>query len=172
VEAVPVMALASELERLPPLSAQTAAMIKTRTICRNPVLPPQHLAKAGVHPLNLARATIHPRAGVVLDYNTINTSLTNYTFQGDTTYYISGSVYLYGINTFEGGTVIKYASGTSINTEYQNDLNWETSAYRPVVFTAKDDNTVGVTITGSTGRCKPHIQFSNQLCPASDSSCL
>ena len=37
-------------------------------------------------------------AGLMLDYQIINGSLTNVTFQGDTTYYISGAVNLYGTN--------------------------------------------------------------------------
>ena len=45
--------------------------------------------------------------GLVLDYITLNSSQTNYTFQGDTTYYISGSLNLFGTNIFEGGSVIK-----------------------------------------------------------------
>ena len=52
---------------------------------------------------------------LVLDYTTMATSATNYVFRGDMTYYISGTVNLYGTNTWEGNSVIKFASGTSIN---------------------------------------------------------
>ncbi|MGA2870755.1 MAG: hypothetical protein ABSF34_16530, partial [Verrucomicrobiota bacterium] len=152
VEAVPVAALAEQLESLPASSAQTASTAKTRVISRNLILPPQHLAKAGVQPLKLARTGTSRKPGVVLDYLTVNSSLTNYTFQGDATVFISGAVYLYGANnTFEGGSVIKYANNASINLEAESGLNWLGSAYRPVIFTAKDDNSVGDTISGSTG---------------------
>ena len=151
VEAVPVMALTDELESLPPAStAQIASIVKARVISKILVLPPQHLAKASTHPLKLARSAMRWKPGVVLDYNTINSSLTNYTFQGDTTYYLSGTVNLYGTNTFEGGTVLKYASGVGLNV-YGSQINWEAGSYRPVIFTAKDDNYDGQVLTGSTG---------------------
>ena len=79
-------------------------------------------------------------------------SQTNFTFQGDTTYYISGALNLYGTNTFEGGAVIKYARGASlILNGAGNAVQTLASAYRPVIFTARDDNSVGQTIGGSTG---------------------
>ena len=155
VEAVPVSALAEQLDNLPAPTAQTASTAKARAISRNLILPPQHLAKAGVQPLKLARAGISRKPGVVLDYLTVNSSLTNYTFQGDTTYYISGTTYSYGTNIFEGGTVIKYASSGEIYIQPHPgttpSVTFEASAYRPVVFTAKDDNSVGDAISGSTG---------------------
>ena len=100
VEAVPVAALAEQLDSLPAPTAQTASTAKARIISRNLVLPPQHLARAGVQPLKLAGTGISRKPGVVLDYLTVNSSVTNYTFQGDTTYYISGTTYIYGTNTF------------------------------------------------------------------------
>ncbi|MGA2869947.1 MAG: hypothetical protein ABSF34_12415, partial [Verrucomicrobiota bacterium] len=151
VEAVPVAALAEQLDGLPAPTAQTASTAKARVISRNLVLPPQHLAKADVPPLKLARAGTSRKPGVVMDYLTVNSSLTNYTFQDNTTYYISGSVYLYGTNTFVDGAVLKYATNASVNLGTESGLNWMGSAYRPVIFTAKDDNSVGDTISGSTG---------------------
>ena len=156
VEAVPVAALAEQLDALPAASAQTASMAKTHVISRNLVLPPQHLAKAGVQPLKLAGTGINRKPGVVLDYLTVNSSLTNYTFQSDTTYYISGTTYAYGTSTFEGGTVLKYTASSALDLIASAwypypQIIWHGSAYRPVVFTAKDDNSLGDTITGSTG---------------------
>ncbi|HWY29628.1 MAG TPA: hypothetical protein VNX46_02670, partial [Candidatus Acidoferrum sp.] len=92
-----------------------------------------------------------PTTGFVMDYQTINTSQTNYTFQSDTTYYISGSVNLYATNTFEGGTVIKYATNGSITISGSTQsIIWKGGEYRPVVFTAVDDNSVGVSIGSGT----------------------
>ena len=76
-------------------------------------------------------------------------SQTNWTFQCDTTYYISGTVNLSGTNTFEGAAVFKYANNASINIS--GGLNWQAATYRPVIFTAMDDNSVGESIYGSTG---------------------
>jgi hypothetical protein len=172
VEAVPVAALAEQLDSLPAPTAQTASTAKACVISRNLVLPPQHLAKAGVQPLKLARAVINRKRGVVLDYVTVNTSVTNFTFQGDTTYYVDGGYNLLtGTTTFEGGTVIKFPSAAytdNMSNDWKNyyagdsgigisgTINWEASAYRPVVFTAVDDNSIGETIAGSTGTPAGH----------------
>lgn len=90
--------------------------------------------------------------GVVLDYTTIDSSLTNYIFQGDTTYYVSGTVNLYETTTFEGGTVIKFnpSSASSLVINSGTVVNGG-RAYRPVVCTSKNDNSVGETISGSSG---------------------
>ena len=85
----------------------------------------------------------------VPSYTVLYGSLTNYIFQGDTTYYIPGTVNLYGTNTFEGGAVLKYAANAQINVV--SNLVWLATAYRPVIFTAKDDNSAGASINGSTG---------------------
>ncbi|MFZ0828024.1 MAG: nidogen-like domain-containing protein [Verrucomicrobiia bacterium] len=72
----------------------------------------------------------------------------NYTFRGDSTYYVTNAITLGGTATFEGGAVIKYAVGASLNL---GNVNCQATAYHPVIFTAKDDNSVGNTISGSTG---------------------
>jgi len=89
--------------------------------------------------------------GWLLDYQIIISSQTNYTFKGDTTYYISADVYLYGATTIEGGTVIKYTNSAPKLMCYNGPVSCLTSDYRPAVLTAKDDDTVGETIAGSTG---------------------
>ena len=91
--------------------------------------------------------------GFVLDYTTINASKTNYTFRADETYYVTAYVYLYGTTTLEGGTVIKYApkSGYSPQLLVTGPVDCKTDFYRPAILTAKDENTVGTTISGSSG---------------------
>ena len=91
--------------------------------------------------------------GFVLDY-ALMTSQTNLVVKEDTTYYVSGSVYLSGNTVFEGGTVIKYATNAAIifTPSYTSPhVTFASSAYRPVICTAKDDNSVGDQINGSTG---------------------
>ena len=48
---------------------------------------------------SITRGQMSQAPALVLDYTTLNTSLTNYTFQGDTTYYIAGPVTLAGSTT-------------------------------------------------------------------------
>jgi hypothetical protein len=84
-----------------------------------------------------------------MDYIAVNSSLTNFTFQGDTTYYVTGAGLLFGTTKFEGGAVVKYTNNCYLRLFGPADC--DTSPYRPVVFTSKDDNSVGQTINGSTG---------------------
>lgn len=83
-------------------------------------------------------------------YVVLSGSLTNFTFQGDETYYINGPVNLYGTIIFEGGAVIKYARSANLFL-YTSNVQTPTAACRPVFFTAADDNSVGKAIIGSVG---------------------
>ena len=86
---------------------------------------------------------------LILDYITV-ASANNFTFNCDTTYLISSNVTLGGTNTvFEGGTILKYTTNSSLTVN--SPVTWLGSEYRPVVMTAKDDNTMGDGISGSTG---------------------
>lgn len=90
------------------------------------------------------------RKGFVLDYVAVAaSSLTNYHFKGDTTYHVTGLVQLYGTTVLEGA-VIKYDSSASY-LQIRGPVDCRTSSYRPAIFTAKDDDTVGEIIAGSTG---------------------
>ena len=115
--------------------------------------PKAPVAKSAARPMRLAMGT-PPGKGYVLDYITLGAAYTNFIFQGDTTYYISGSLTLFGTNSFEGGAVLKYSTNatlTIVPSSIPCGINFLTAPYHPVVFTAKDDNTVGNVISGSTG---------------------
>lgn len=170
VEQVPIAQIASQLDALP--AGQTASIKRRRNSILNVVskkrLWPVGFAKndrkgvkmlsqRNVQQKNGVTMATRKRAGsetgapsFVLDFVTLNTSQTNMVFQGDTTYYVSGGVGLYGTNTtFEGGTVIKYTNNVILAIE--SPVSWLSSAYRPIIMTAKDDNSVGDAISGSTG---------------------
>lgn len=151
IEEVPVSQIAGDLQSLPPsqASAGRSSNSVVNVVSRRRMLPPQPLAKAGTNQMRIASLPIK-KIGFVLDYTSFNTSQTNCTFQADTTYYISGNVNLYGTNTtFEGGTVLKYTNGVSLTVN--TPVTWLAGPYRPVVMVAKDDNTVGEAISGSSG---------------------
>ena len=93
--------------------------------------------------------------GVVLDWTLLG-SATNFTFKGDSTYYCNGTVNLSVTGTnatvIEGGTVVKFTNSTaSARITIIGPISCQTSAYRPAVFTSKDDSSIGEAITGSTG---------------------
>lgn len=91
------------------------------------------------------------RPGLVLDYVTTNGSAINFTFRHDTTYYVTGSFTVSGTTTFDSGTVVKYGNTGSPAINVSGNLVFRGEMYRPVILTAKDDNTVGEAIAGSTG---------------------
>ena len=150
VEEVPVVSIAAELESLPLPTRQTSSTATTLAVSRNLILPPQRLVKTTPKAMLMAKGS-RPTQGLVLDYNTINSRQTNYSFRGDTTYYISGRVYLFGTNRFEGGAVIKYTNNAALFNSSTTSPQVLATAYRPVIFTAQDDNSVGDTISVSTG---------------------
>jgi hypothetical protein len=89
---------------------------------------------------------------VVLDYPlSLTGNLTNYVLRGDTTYYLSGTVNLYGTTVLQGGAVMKYTNNGAGSLVIKGPIECQTDPYRPAVFTSKDDNTVGETIPGSSG---------------------
>jgi hypothetical protein len=148
VEQVPVPSLRQQFQSLPKAegaSLQSGTNSLRRTASAKRLLPAARAAtETSALPMQAASLKL-PRGSLVLDYTTMATSATNYVFCGDMTYYISDTVNLYGTNTWEGNSVIKFASGTCINlmSVGNSKLNFLSTAYRPVVFTAKDDNTVG-----------------------------
>ncbi len=89
--------------------------------------------------------------GVVIDWELVQ-SQANLTFKGDTTYLVMGPVNLTGITTIEGGSVVKYTNAIATpKISVTGTIKCKTGPYRPAFFTAKDDNTVGEIIPGSTG---------------------
>lgn len=93
----------------------------------------------------------HSAPGVVLDWELLQ-SQANFTFRGDTTYLVTGTVNLSGTTTLEGGTVVKFApQNSAVRINYSGPLICQTGPYRPAIFTARDDNTVGQVVPDSTG---------------------
>ena len=155
VEEVPVNAVADKLSQLPPPPAASTRISPgspLHMVSAKRLLPAQPLAQvdSGKRLTQMVQAAV-PAQGLVLDYITLNSSLTNYTFQGDTTYFISGPVILAGTVNFEGGAVLKYSWNASLDISLVTAVNCQATAYRPVVFTAKDDDSVGQIIDGSFG---------------------
>jgi hypothetical protein len=103
-------------------------------------------------PVQLARAAEYCPTGLVLDYTALGTLTANtYRFKGDTTYYLSGPsrILISGEAIFEGGTVIKIAPTNSGGIVLNGSSRWLGSMYRPCIFTARDDSSVGEWIPAS-----------------------
>ncbi len=88
-------------------------------------------------------------AGFVVDYSIV-TSSADFVFKADTTYYVTNTVYLTGTTVFEGGTVIKFATNSAASLSVEA-VDCRTASYRPAIFTARDDDSVGEVLPSSTG---------------------
>jgi hypothetical protein len=112
--------------------------------------PKKHVLSEGGEVMRLAKLPGRAK-GVTVDYSVVS-SQTNFTFRGDTTYFINGTVNLSGSTVLEGGAVIKATNGTtSSRIVLKGPLDCRTAPYRPAIFTGWSDNTVGETIPGSSG---------------------
>jgi hypothetical protein len=156
VEEVPVQRIKTQLEQLPiPASANTTVSMANpilHKVSARRLLPPARLVQAGTNMMRLAKAKWSYKSGVVLDYLTIDSDVDDLTFQGDTTYYISDPINVDDTLTIEGGSVVKFPISDDQQIYFSGEyLNCKTAPYRPAIFTAKDDNSVGETISGSTG---------------------
>lgn len=167
--------VSGQLQKLPKVQTYEGASLQRRgrgdsALAGLKNLLPKRYAKAVPKPTDkprrMAKAVVDTRPSFVMDYVTLS-SQTNFTFKSDTTYYVNGTLYLAGITTFEGGTVLKYATNASVvlNVDYatggpHDDITTcHTDSYRPVVLTSKDDNSIGETISGSSGN--PVHRFAN-----------
>lgn len=156
-EEVPFSKIQAELGKLPQQSSLGQKKWR-KTEFANMQLPTPPNSKPTDKMFETAMADT-ASAGYVVDYEMVGAALTNYTFQGDMTYYITAPVILMGTNYIEGGAVIKYtnyiwyqgSSGAHLEIGSTTQLIFKTSAYRPAIFTAKDDDRMGETVAGSTG---------------------
>jgi hypothetical protein len=166
LEEVEFRSVRPRIEALPPppgaLNRQPAPGSVLHRVVDGRLLPPPRLVRQSTNTFQIARAQVDSAPGYVLDYVTLINSYTNLTLQGDTTYYVSGWVDVVGVLTIEGGSVIKFpdgsVSGGSISAQ---QIVCATGPYRPAIFTSKNDNTVGQSITNSTG--SPEIIMANLL---------
>ena len=153
----------------PGLRALPAPTVKTSSLTPPPRAQKTRMAALSVPPLREAKRTSNEKIvpgrtaavalskprGVVIDYVATPTSMsTPIIYSSDSTYYVSGTVYATGPVVMEGAT-FKFPS-TSGSIEVEGGLTMSTTNYRPAIFTAADDNTIGTTLstniwTGYTG---------------------
>ena len=164
LEKVPLRKIRPQLAGLPPqANVKARAKGMAAGISSLPKVP---LAQRPA-PMTLRKmaAAAPAEKGYVLDYIELNFDQVNYTFKSDTTYQISSGLNLDGATTLEGGTVIKFSDALDGGT-YNYDptsgtghavltcnsyVQCETGPYRPAILTSMDDDSVGESISGSTG---------------------
>jgi len=155
MEEVPIKRIAAALQSLPSANVVVLAIptnsILYKTSVNRLLVPSRLVQRSGTNAVQLAKADINKKPGVVLDYATISSGQTNFIFQGDTTYYISGEYNLSGTTTIEGGAVIKMNGSGQIDIDQNGAINCQTGPYHPAVFTSFNDDSVGESISGSSG---------------------
>jgi hypothetical protein len=90
---------------------------------------------------------------VVWDYHTVNGTIAeDEEWYADATYYISEAIYLSNGAELkiEPGTIIKFNDDGYINAQ-SGKLTAQGKPYEYIIFSSKNDNTCGETITGSSG---------------------
>jgi hypothetical protein len=151
IESVPLSSLQSALDQLPPAPVKQAQRtVRDLKKYVQTHRPPDQRQTASVRNIRRDTASASPRPGLVLDYSTVSGYMTNLTFQGDTTYYVTGPLNLSGVTTIEGATVVKFANANNPSCQVSGTIVCQTGFYSPAVFTARDDNSVGAIISGST----------------------
>jgi hypothetical protein len=144
--------VAAQLQTLPAYGANGRSAVNQFEGFPERLPPRPKLAQQGAGGLKMAASSPKPDKGFVMDYVTVTSTYTNYTFQGDTTYYITGWVTLNGTTTIEGGAVVKFLDNSSAYAlDLEGPLVCQTSPYHPAVLTSKNDNSAGSTISGSSG---------------------
>ena len=116
-------------------------------------------------PPRLSALGPEPSQGFVWDYVILNGASDGLTLKGGTTYYIGSDVLLGGLTTLEGAAILKYTNGARL--EILGSLACRTAPFQPAIATARDDDTVGTVLPGSTGQpanyyAAPAFYFWNQ----------
>lgn len=146
VEKVPFKWIEPELQKLARPQAANERRRNQVAVKRGsnlPVLKQQAAAKA--KPVRMAAIEPHRASGFVLDFE-LASSVASMTWQGGTTYYVSGPTVV-TTNVFERGCVIKIAPTNSAKLTINGPVTCHTSAYGPVVISGRDENSVGGLIT-------------------------
>jgi hypothetical protein len=150
-----VEGLGEELRSLPevevdPAAGQARRITGKRKAAYASIPRPPALGEANATPprraKQLAQAQPHTHRGVVIDYQaTLDASSSP--LRGDTTYYVSGPVSFNSL-TLESGAVLKFKHYTTPTegdayVKVNGTLTCRTSANRPAIFTAANDDTEG-----------------------------
>ena len=97
------------------------------------------------------------RRGLAIDYE-LGGSYGSLRLKSDSTYFFSSDATVDYL-LIEGGAVLKFAPGATLRINPGGTIDCQTSPYLKAVLTSKNDNTVGATISGSTGNPAPDASF-------------
>lgn len=172
VESIPLASASEHLKTLPPAKGafkidkgvknRMQAMRREGSKRTRPVAISENKKPGEIRITALAKATLPPRAGFVLDFGTLVTQ-TNQILAGYTTYVVASNsvVSLSGTTVIEPGTVVKFGqfnSGTPV-INILGTIDCRTKPYAPAVFTSREDRTVGETNTAITASINTNVSY-------------
>jgi|GEM_PF-4324450 len=157
LEQVPLDYIKVDLETLP-----QSTNILTSQVTRDPILfyaqskrifPPAREVVKDTNQILTASMDFKSKPGVVLDYSTIVSGQTNFTFIGTNTYLIRGTPQFSGVTTIQGGAVLKFDHdyGNGSGLILTGTISCTPGNFRTAYLTDLNDNSVGQTITNSSG---------------------
>jgi hypothetical protein len=166
VEELPLEDLAEDLNALPlTASIRQPATSNLKFATNRRQFPPAHEFIADTNQILLAAADFTKESGVVLDYTTMDSDQTDFTFEANTTYYISQAFAVFGNLTIEPDAVIKVGSDPYWSALEPWVGGWGLSVYVAgsiicpssglATLTSMNDDSVGDIIAGSTGNPSP-----------------
>lgn len=156
IESVEYELVKKDLEPLPECGTRTAWMPKPRKGKLADLFIPSAdnaAEQAKVTPktkaTRMAQANFQPRNGFAIDYlASIGGTLSGTrVFAGDTTYFLTNAVTCNGAVTIESGTVFKFPTNSTSYFKLTGTVTCKTTSFRPSIFTAADDGTVGDTLS-------------------------
>ena len=156
VESVPLASIQKHIANLPQVAATRKSPLRVfrgsstlAALVAGDALPGSRQLFRTTEPVLMAN-NAKPSEGLVFDYILLS-STSGQTLSGGTTYYVSGAVSLTGTTVIDGGAIVKYANTNGAKISLDGFADCQTAAFRPAIFTAQDDDSVGAIISGSSG---------------------
>jgi hypothetical protein len=154
VEQLPFHRIRGELQSLPvPASAPTTTVSLNsplHKVSSSRLLVPNRPAREYVgSAVQLARARVTQKPGVVLDYTTIDSDQDEFAFVSGETYLVDGEFNLTHTTTIEDGTIIKFDNDGQIDIDSAGTIFSPSSADTPAIFTSINDDSVGESMADS-----------------------
>ena len=144
IETVAYKSIADELQSLPDCGVKIASIKKIKDTKKEgyAALPPRPSTSTRVAS-NRSR-TVGARKAVAIDYLAmLGGTYSSKIFQGDTTYFVTSAVFCNSTTTLEPGVVFKFPTNSSSYVKFNGAVTCKAASYRPAIFTAADDTTVG-----------------------------
>lgn len=156
IESIEYNLVKNDLQTVPECGTRTASMPKPKKGKLAEVRIPSPIGardQANATPktkaTRMAQASFQQRNGFAIDYlATIGGTLSGTrVFAGDTTYFLTNAVTCSGAVTIESGAVFKFPTNSTSYFKLTGTVTCRTASFRPAIFTAADDDTVGDTLS-------------------------